>query len=159
MPPVILATLASSLTGADSGTPAPVVPPALDTGSSAFDIVFPLTMLLLIAAVIPTALLTLNYFLSRWALGTRISNPARNEPYESGLPSTVGNVGERFDVKFYLIAMLFLAFDIEVAFLYPWAIQFKHGGWEMVVLLVVFLVLLEVGYLYLFKKGALDWDR
>jgi NADH-quinone oxidoreductase subunit A len=189
MPPVILATLASTLTGADSTTPSPIAPPApvqqpaplpqqapgashltmaapapvaqqaIETGSSAFDVVFPLTMLLLIAAVIPTALLSLNYILSRWALGTRISNPARNEPYESGLPSTVGNVGERFDVKFYLIAMLFLAFDIEVAFLYPWAVQFKHGGWEMVVMLVVFLILLEVGYLYLFKKGALDWDR
>ena len=159
MPPVILATLASSVTGTEVPVPPKVTDAVLNQGSSTFDIVFPLTMLLIIAAVIPTALLTLNYFLSRWALGTRIANPARDEPYESGLPSTVGNVGERFDVKFYLIAMLFLAFDIEVAFLYPCAIHFKHGGWEMVVLLLVFLLLLEVGYLYLFKKGALDWDR
>ena len=55
--------------------------------------------------------------------------------------------------------MLFLAFDIEVAFLYPWAYMFnKSEGWNIVWLLVVFLVLLEVGYLYLYKKGALDWE-
>jgi NADH-quinone oxidoreductase subunit A len=159
MHPVILAPLASFIFGAEATGPAPFGSVVQESGPSAFDIVFPLTMLLLIALTIPTLLLTANYFLSRWALGTRNSNPARNEPYESGLATTVGNVGERFDVKFYLIAMLFLAFDIEVAFLYPWAIRFKHGGWEMVGLLVVFLVLLEVGYLYLYKKGALDWDR
>jgi NADH-quinone oxidoreductase subunit A len=159
MHPDILAPLASFLIGAEATGPTSAGNVGMDTGPSAFDIVFPLTMLLLIALTIPTLLLTANYFLSRWALGTRNSNPARNEPYESGLPTTVGNVGERFDVKFYLIAMLFLAFDIEVAFLYPWAIRFKHGGWEMVGLLAVFLLLLEVGYLYLYKKGALDWDR
>ncbi len=159
MHPVILAPLASFLIGAEATGPAAAGNLGLDSAPSAFDIVFPLTMLLLIALTIPTLLLTANYFLSRWALGTRNSNPARNEPYESGLATTVGSAGERFDVKFYLIAMLFLAFDIEVAFLYPWAIRFKHGGWEMVALLAVFLALLEVGYLYLYKKGALDWDR
>jgi len=159
MHPVILAPLASLIIGAEATGPVPAAPVVLDTSPSAFDIVFPLTMLLLIALTIPTLLLSANYFLSRWAHGTRNTNPARNEPYESGLATTIGSAGERFDVKFYLIAMLFLAFDIEVAFLYPWAIRFKQGGWEMVGLLVVFLILLEVGYLYLFKKGALDWDR
>lgn len=134
---------------------APVVPP----GPSVFDMVFPLTMLLILGLLIPAALLGINTILSRFAHGTRNTNPAKNEPYESGLPATVGTAGERFDVKFYLIAMLFLAFDIEVAFLYPWAVHFGKGGWEMVAVLVVFLVLLEVGYLYLYKKGALDWDK
>jgi NADH-quinone oxidoreductase subunit A len=128
-------------------------------GGSVFAKVFPLTMLLILGVVVPAALLGINTILSRFAHGTRNTNPAKNEPYESGLPVTVGNAGERFDVKFYLIAMLFLAFDIEVAFLYPWAVHFSSGGWEMVALLVVFLVLLEVGYLYLYKKGALDWDK
>jgi NADH-quinone oxidoreductase subunit A len=132
---------------------------AASTGGSVFDKVFPLTMLLMLGLVVPAALLGINTILSRFAHGTRNTNPAKNEPYESGLPVTVGNAGERFDVKFYLIAMLFLAFDIEVAFLYPWAVHFGSGGWEMVALLVVFLVLLEVGYLYLYKKGALDWDK
>ena len=148
--------------------PAALIPlvPAADAvaaaaarGGSVFDKVFPLTMLLILGLVGPAALLGINTILSRFAHGTRNTNPAKNEPYESGLPVTVGNAGERFDVKFYLIAMLFLAFDIEVAFLYPWAVHFSSGGWEMVALLVVFLVLLEVGYLYLYKKGALDWDK
>jgi NADH-quinone oxidoreductase subunit A len=56
--------------------------------------------------------------------------------------------------------MLFLAFDLEVAFLYPWAVQFpKVSGWSMVWVLVPFLVMLEVGYLYVFRKGALDWEE
>jgi NADH-quinone oxidoreductase subunit A len=132
---------------------------AASAGGSVFDKFYPLTMLLILGLVIPAALLGINTILSRFAHGTRNTNPAKNEPYESGLPATVGTAGERFDVKFYLIAMLFLAFDIEVAFLYPWAVHFGNGGWEMVALLVVFLVLLEVGYLYLYKKGALDWDK
>jgi NADH-quinone oxidoreductase subunit A len=127
---------------------------------SVFDMVFPLTMLLVLGLLVPAALLGINALLSRFiAHGTRNTNPAKQEPYESGLPATVGSVGERFDIKFYLVAMLFLAFDIEVAFLYPWAVHFKHGGWEMVAFLLVFLVLLEVGYIYLYKKGALDWDK
>jgi NADH-quinone oxidoreductase subunit A len=154
---VIIATLANAVISAGSqmGDSAPPQAPM----PSVFDDVFALTMLLCIALTIPALLLGANYILSRFAHGTHNTNPARNLPYESGLPTTVGSAGERFDVKFYLIAMLFLAFDIEVAFLYPWAIQFKHGGWEMVMILVVFLVLLEVGYMYLYKKGALDWDK
>lgn len=166
MDALILGSLAHALLGADAPT-APETATAVATavsagaqvGPSFFDMVFPLTMLLFLALLVPAALLTANYFLSRIAHGTRNTNPAKNEPYESGLASTLGTAGERFDVKFYLIAMLFLAFDIEVAFLYPWAIHFGKGGWEMVIYLIVFLVLLEVGYLYLFKKGALDWDK
>jgi NADH-quinone oxidoreductase subunit A len=137
----------------------PAAAPVLVMGPSVFDMVFPLTMLLILGLLLPAALLGINTILSRFSHGTRNTNPAKNEPYESGLPVTVGTAGERFDVKFYLIAMLFLAFDIEVAFLYPWAVHFSSGGWEMIALLVVFLVLLEVGYLYLYKKGALDWDK
>jgi len=138
---------------------ADAVAAAAPAGGSVFDKVFPLTMLLILGLVVPAALLGINTILSRFAHGTRNTNPAKNEPYESGLPGTLGTASERFDVKFYLIAMLFLAFDIEVAFLYPWAVHFGTGGWEMIGVLVVFLVLLEVGYLYLYKKGALDWDK
>lgn len=133
--------------------------PAVTDGPSVFAVVFPLTMLLLIAVAVPTALVVLNKILSAWAVGSRNDMPGKHEPYESGLPGVIGTAGERFSIKFYLVAMLFLVFDIEVAFLYPWAIQFDHGGWGMVGVLAVFLLLLEVGYLYLWRKGALDWDK
>jgi NADH-quinone oxidoreductase subunit A len=124
-----------------------------------FDTVYPLTILILLGLAIPAALMSLNVITSRWVIGRKNVSPGKLEQYESGLPVSVGNSGEKFSIKFYLIAMLFLAFDIEVAFLYPWAYQFgKIEGWSMVWLLVVFLVLLEVGYLYLYKKGALDWE-
>lgn len=156
----ILGALVPLLHAAEAPAAAVVAAPPAPSGPSVFDMVFPLTMLLIIALLVPAALLGINALLSRFiAHGTRNTNPAKQEPYESGLPATVGSSGERFDVKFYLVAMLFLAFDIEVAFLYPWAIHFKQGGWEMIAYLAVFLVLLEVGYLYLYKKGALDWDK
>ncbi len=161
MDAAIVGSLAQVLLQADAPAMAGPAQAHLATpdGSSVFSQVFPLTMLLILGVAVPAALLIANYVLSKFAHGTRNTNPARNEPYESGLASILGTAGERFDVKFYLIAMLFLAFDIEVAFLYPWAMHFKLGGWGMVGALVVFLVLLEVGYLYLYKKGALDWDK
>ncbi len=129
------------------------------TPQSMFDLVFPFTVLLLLALSIPLALLGINFVLSRWVIGDRNNSPGKMTQVESGIANNVGSAGEKFSLKFYLIAMLFLAFDIEVAFLYPWAIQFNLGGWEMVALLAVFLVILEVGYLYLYRKGAFDWDK
>ena len=123
-----------------------------------FDIVFPLTILVALALGLPAILFGLNVVLSKWDVGFNNQNRAKNEQNESGLGARYGTATEKFSIKFYLVAMLFLAFDIEVAFLYPWALQFHAGGWGMVGLLVVFLVLLEVGYLYLYRKGALDWE-
>lgn len=129
------------------------------TNDGTIEIVLPLTILILIGIAIPVGMMAANHVLSRWSHRRGYQSPGKSEPYESGLNSTLGGANERFSVKFYLIAMLFLAFDLEVAFLYPWAVQFTKGGWEMLWLLLPFLVLLEVGYLYLFKKGALDWDE
>lgn len=126
---------------------------------SMFDRVFPLTILVLLGLAVPTALLVVNRLGNWWAIGRRDADPGKHEPYECGLSSTAGGAGGRFAVKFYLVAMLFLAFDVEIAFLYPWAIHFRTGGWEMLWLLVAFLIILEVAYLYLWKKGALDWDK
>jgi NADH-quinone oxidoreductase subunit A len=127
---------------------------------TAFDTVFPLTILVLIALAIPGGMMLANHLLSRWALGKGTGNPGKDQPVESGLSATVGSANERFSVKFYLVAMLFLAFDLEVAFLYPWAAHFGSStGWSMIALLLPFLIMLEVGYLYLFKKGALDWEE
>jgi NADH-quinone oxidoreductase subunit A len=131
----------------------------MDAAPTIFDRVYPLTILVILGLAIPAALLILNRIGSRWAHGHREDDPGKQEPYECGLSSTTGGAGDRFSVKFYLIAMLFLAFDVEVAFLYPWALQFMKGGWGMLWLLLAFLVLLEVAYLYLWRKGALDWDK
>ena len=130
----------------------------MDGNPSCFDLVYPLVMILLVGIAIPAGMMGINAILSRWSHGTHNTNHGKEEQYESGLPVSIGGAGEKFSIKFYLIAMLFLAFDIEVTFLYPWAYQFNTGGWAMVGLLVVFLVLLEVGYVYLYKKGALDWE-
>jgi NADH-quinone oxidoreductase subunit A len=146
----------------------PAVAPALATvaqaavvtpTNSVFDTVYPLTVLALLALSIPLALLGINFVLARWTIGSKNSNPGKITQVESGIANSFGSAEEKFSIKFYLVAMLFLAFDIEVAFLYPWAIQFNHGGWEMVAILAVFLVILEVGYIYLYRKGAFDWEK
>lgn len=78
-------------------------------------------------------------------------------PYESGC-EPVGTARERFSIKFYLIAMLFILFDIEAVFLYPWAILYKKLGMFGLVEMGLFIVILFVGYIYVWKKGALEWE-
>jgi NADH-quinone oxidoreductase subunit A len=83
----------------------------------------------------------------------------KGSSYECGLAHVSGTANERYPVKYYMVAMLFLVFDLEVAFLYPWTVQFLVGGWELLFVLLGFLVILEAGYIYLLKKGVLDWSR
>src|SRR5205809_1408186 len=89
-------------------------------------------------------------------LGPRKPTPEKLAPYECGMPA-VGDARERQSVKFYLVAMIFLLFDIEVAFLYPWAMALRDLGWPGFVQVVVFMLLLLAGYVYVWRKGALDW--
>jgi NADH-quinone oxidoreductase subunit A len=89
-------------------------------------------------------------------LGPRKPTPEKLAPYECGMPA-VGDARERQSVKFYLVAMIFLLFDIEVAFLYPWAMAIRELGWGGFVQLVLFIALLLAGYTYVWRKGALDW--
>ena len=77
--------------------------------------------------------------------------------YESGMPP-VSSAHERFSVKFYLVAMLFILFDIEVVFMYPWAVSFRQLGGYALGAMLLFMVTLFVGYIYIVKKGALKWD-
>jgi len=89
-------------------------------------------------------------------LGPRNPTPEKSAPYECGMPP-VGDARERQSVKFYLVAMIFLLFDIEVAFLYPWAMALRDLGWSGFVQVVLFVALLLAGYVYVWRKGALDW--
>jgi len=112
----------------------------------------PLLMHFCIAAGLATAIVVLS-----WLVGQHKPNRAKLSPYECGVPP-VGDARERFSVKFYLVAMLFILFDVEAVFLYPWAVILKthlktFGFWEM----LVYIVVLLVGLFYVWKKGILDW--
>ena len=91
-------------------------------------------------------------------VGPRKPTPEKQAPYECGMPP-VGDARERHPVKFYLVAMIFLLFDIEVAFLYPFAMALRELRWFGFVQLVVFFAILLVGYIYVWRKGVLDWGR
>jgi NADH-quinone oxidoreductase subunit A len=86
----------------------------------------------------------------------RKPTPEKLAPYECGMPP-VGDARERHPVKFYLVAMIFLLFDIEVAFLYPFAMALRELGWFGFVQLLVFFSILVTGYVYVWRKGVLDW--
>ena len=106
---------------------------------------------ILLAGGIATAIVLLS-----WLLGQRKPTRAKLSPYECGM-IPVGDSRERFSVKFYLVAMLFILFDVEAVFIYPWAVilrDLQHFGlWEMFVYIGIFLV----GFFYIWKKGVLDW--
>jgi NADH-quinone oxidoreductase subunit A len=87
----------------------------------------------------------------------RRKNAIKDSPYECGV-EPVGNARARFTVKFYMVAVLFILFDIEAVFLYPWAVAFRQLGLYGLVEMLLFIVILLVGYLYLLKKRALEWD-
>jgi NADH-quinone oxidoreductase subunit A len=89
-------------------------------------------------------------------LGPKKPTPEKLAPYECGMPP-VGDARERHPVKFYLVAMIFLLFDIEVAFLYPWALAMRDLSWPGLIQIVVFFLILVVGYIYIWRKGVLDW--
>lgn len=97
-------------------------------------------------------------------LSPRKPTPLKSAPYESGMPP-LGNAHERFSVKFYLVAMLFIVFDIETVFLIPWGAIFWGGGGGggvgtgfLLIEMLVFMLILAVGYVYVWKRGALQWD-
>jgi NADH-quinone oxidoreductase subunit A len=91
-------------------------------------------------------------------LGPHNPTPEKSAPYECGMPA-IGDARERQSIRFYLIAMIFLLFDIEVAFLYPWALALRSLGWSGYVQVVLFTAVLAAGYVYIWKKGALDWSH
>ena len=89
-------------------------------------------------------------------IGDRRYNRVKAQPYECGM-KPIGSARDRISVKFYLIAILFLVFDLEVVFFYPWALVFRRLGWAGLVEMGVFILILLVGYIYAWRKGALEW--
>ena len=83
--------------------------------------------------------------------------PVKRSPYESGI-TPLGNVRERFSVKFYMVAILFIVFDLETIFLIPWGVMFRELGLFGLIEMGVFMLVLLVGLIYAWKKGALQWD-
>lgn len=89
--------------------------------------------------------------------GPKHPNPEKMSTYESGMVPFTTAQG-RVSIKYYMVAVLFILFDIEVVFLYPWAVQFRSLGLFGLIEMLVFMVILFVGYIYIVKKGALEWE-
>lgn len=105
-----------------------------------------------------TALAVLVVFISiLFGPRRRANNPMKIQPYESGMRA-IGQAQRRFPVRFYLIAVLFILFDIEVIFFYPWAVAFRQLGWFGLIEMLIFVGILLVGYFWIWKKGALEWE-
>ena len=87
------------------------------------------------------------------------TNPAKAEPFECGKDPLTEPGGGQFSVKFYLIAMFFILFDVEVVWLFPWAVLLKSLGWAGIFEMFAFLSVLVLGFVYAWKKGALEWEK
>jgi NADH-quinone oxidoreductase subunit A len=96
--------------------------------------------------------------LTAWLLRPARPYPSKNATYECG-ESPVGDTRIRFNIRFYVIALIFVIFDVEVVFLFPWALVYGALGWFAFFEMLTFLAILLVGYAYVWKKGDLDWDR
>jgi NADH-quinone oxidoreductase subunit A len=113
---------------------------------------FPVLLQVAIAMGIAALMLGISF-----VLGKRVRNRVKDMPYESGIVPT-GDARHRFSVKFYLVGMLFILFDIEAIFLYPWAVVYRELKMFAFVEMLVFILLIFCGFFYIWKKGALDWS-
>src|SRR6202158_3211434 len=115
------------------------------------EIYFPIVVQVIIAFAVAAGLIAASTF-----LGKRARSPLKDTPYESGM-APVGSARERFSVKFYLVGMIFILFDIEAVFLYPWAVVYRDLKMFGFVEMLIFVALVLVGFFYVWKKGALEW--
>ncbi len=118
----------------------------------------PVLALLLLALAVGVGILWVSGWLLPRILKPNNPRPEKLTPYECGVPMFQENARRRYSVKFYLVAVLFILFDVEAAFLLPWAVQFKSNLPSFLAMLA-FLATLLVGYIYVWGKGALDWER
>lgn len=96
--------------------------------------------------------------IAAWLVRPHRPYPSKLTTYECG-EEPLGDTRVRFNVRFYVIALIFLIFDVEVVFLFPWALVFSDLGWFAFIEMIVFLAILFVGYAYVWRKGDLDWDK
>ena len=116
------------------------------------DTYFPVLVQAALAILVAAALVTITFL-----LGKRVRNRTKDSPYESGIAPT-GTARERFSVKFYLVAIVFILFDIEAVFLYPWAVVYRELKLFAFFEMLIFIVLILAGFFYIWKKGALEWS-
>lgn len=112
----------------------------------------PIAVFMVVAFGVALTAALLSFF-----LGKQNPDPQKNAPYECGFPA-FSDARAKFDVRFYLVAILFIIFDIEVAFLFPWAMAFGDIGLFGYASMMLFLGVLTAGFIYEWKKGALEWD-
>lgn len=117
----------------------------------------PILILFILIALMATAVLILSGIILP-KLKPNNPHALKLEPYECGAPPVQIGARHRYSVQFYLVAMLFILFDVEAAFLLPWATNFKQAPWTFA-LMISFLITLLVGFIYAWGKGALDWER
>ena len=117
------------------------------------DTYFPVLVQIALAVLIATALIVISV-----AVGKRVKDRVKDSPYECGIAPT-GSARERFSVKFYLVGIVFILFDIESVFLYPWAVVYRELKMFAFVEMLIFIALILSGFLYIWKKGALDWSH
>src|SRR5262252_5465473 len=115
------------------------------------ELYFPVLAQGLLALILAGVLVLISY-----ALGKKVRNKIKDTPYESGIVPT-GDARQRFSVKFYLVGMLFILFDIEAIFLYPWVVVYRDLKMFGFIEMAVFVILILSGFFYIWKKGALDW--
>lgn len=131
---------------------------AIITGSKLMDASYlvgygPLLLMFIAAMGLAGVLLTVSTL-----AGRRKQSRVKDQPYECGVNPT-GNAREPFAVHFYMVGLVFILFDIEAIFLYPWALVYRGLGWFGFVEMIVYIIILLSGYIFLWKKGALDWNR
>lgn len=113
---------------------------------------FPIFIFIIVGVLFAVALPMAGYIFS-----PKKPNASKLSPYECGFPAKK-DARMPFDVRFYLVAILFILFDLETAFLVPWAVSFRSIGWFAVIAMAVFLLFLTIGFVYEWKKGALEWE-
>ncbi|MEK9866292.1 MAG: NADH-quinone oxidoreductase subunit A [Betaproteobacteria bacterium] len=117
---------------------------------------FPILLFIIVGVSIGLVLPLLGSILSR-GLKSHKPDPEKLSPYECGFDA-FEDARTKFDVRYYLVAILFIIFDLEIAFLFPWAVALDHIGLTGFIAMMIFLALLVVGFIYEWKKGALEWD-